>query len=69
MDGGGVVGDRSLEVVIDLEVIGHVAVLLPVRLIKLHREERERGERDGGVGWGGGVVKYREMLVNCGCDV
>lgn len=43
MDGGGVVGDESLEVVIDLEVIGHVAVLLPVCLIKLNTETVESG--------------------------
>lgn len=75
MDGGGVVGDESLKVVVDLEVIGHVAVLLPVCLIELHQAERQfkMGERDGetekwsSCSGGGGVVKYRVTLVNCGC--
>lgn len=38
MDGGGVVRDEPFEVVIHLEVVRHVAVLLPVCLIKLHKD-------------------------------
>lgn len=38
MDGGGVVRDEPFEVVILLKVIRHVAVLLPVCLIELHKD-------------------------------
>lgn len=64
MDGGGVVGDESLEVVVDLEVIGHVAVLLPVRLIKLNTETDRKVEfmqRGGGV-----VARDSSELWVCG---
>lgn len=44
MDGGGVVGDESLEVVVHLEVVRHVAVLLHVCLIKLHQRKQFKKE-------------------------
>lgn len=56
MDGGGVVGDEALEVVVDLEVIGHVAVLLPVCLIKLNRDSLKWVR----VAVAGGLAKNRD---------